>query len=115
MLARRFTTILPQMTLTEATETNLTHSVAGRTGDRTTLVTACPCRLHIHASGYGADRRGAGAAAGEVVLAHHGVLFLDELPECRQHVLEVLCQPSSVSPPGVPARVVRRFIPKRYE
>jgi hypothetical protein len=61
--ARRLTAILPQMTLAEATETNLTRSVAGHTGDRTTSVIACPCRLYIHASGYGADWRGAGAAA----------------------------------------------------
>jgi predicted ATPase with chaperone activity len=63
MLARRLTTILPAMTLAEALETTWTHRVAGRTGDRTALVTTRPCR-----------------APGEASVAHNGVRSLDELP-----------------------------------
>jgi magnesium chelatase family protein len=94
MLARRLTTILPDMTLPEAIETAHIHSVAGLTGDRTALVTTRPCRAPHHTiSDVGLIGEGHVPMPGDVSLAHHGVLFLDELPEFRRHVLEVLCQP----------------------
>ena len=94
MLARRLTTILPAMTLAEAIETTRFHSVASLTGDRTALIMACPFRTPHHTiSDVGLIGGGHVPVPGEVSLAHHGVLFLDELPEFRRHVLEVLRQP----------------------
>jgi magnesium chelatase family protein len=90
-LARRLTTILPAMTLAEAIETTRIHRVAGITGDRTAFVTTRPCRTLHHTI---SDARLIGGGhvrmPGEVSLAHNGVLFLDEWPEFRRHVLEVL-------------------------
>ena len=94
MLARRLITILPAMTLAEAIETTCIHSVAGLTGARTTLVTTRPFRAPHHTiSDVGLIGGGHLPRPGEVSLAHHGILFLDELPEFRRHVLEVLRQP----------------------
>jgi len=94
MLARRLTTILPVMTLAEAIETTRVHSVAGLTDGRTALVTTRPFRAPHHTiSDVGLIGGGAVPMPGEVSLAHHGVLFLDELPEFKRHVLEVLRQP----------------------
>jgi magnesium chelatase family protein len=94
MLARRLATILPAMSLAEALETTHIHSVAGRTGDRTALVTTRPFRAPHHTiSDVGLIGGGAVPMPGEVSLTHNGVLFLDELPEFRRHVLEVLRQP----------------------
>jgi magnesium chelatase family protein len=94
MLARRLTTILPAMTLAEAIETVRIHSVAGVTDNRTALITARPFRAPHHtisgAALIGGDHV---PMPGEVSLAHNGVLFLDELPEFRCHVLEVLRKP----------------------
>src|SRR5262245_9494622 len=94
MLARRLTTILPAMTLPEALETTRIHRVAGRTGDRTALVTTRPFRAPHHSipdagliGGGHVPMPGAGARAPK------GVRSLDELPEFRRHVLEVLRQP----------------------
>ena len=88
------TTILPAMTLAEAIETARIHRVAGLTGDRTALVTTRPCRAPHHTiSDAGLIGGGHVPMPGEVSLAHNGVLFLDELPEFRRHVLEVLRQP----------------------
>jgi magnesium chelatase family protein len=82
------------MTLAEAIETTRIPSVAGLTGDRTALVTTCPCRAPHHPiSPVGLIGGGHVPMPGEVSLAHHGVLFLDEWPEVRCHVLEVLRQP----------------------
>src|SRR5215211_4346233 len=93
-LARRLTTILPAMTLAQAIETTRIHRVAGRTGDRTALVTTRPFRAPHHTiSDAGLIGGGHVPMPGEVSLAHNGVLFLDELPEFRRHVLEVLRQP----------------------
>jgi Magnesium chelatase, subunit ChlI len=93
MLARRLTTILPTMTLAEAIETTRIHSVAGLTGDRTALVTTRPFRAPHHTiSDAGLIGGGHVPMPGDVSLAHHGVRFLDERPECRRHVLEVLRQ-----------------------
>ena len=94
MLARRLTTILPAMTLAEAIETTRIHRVAGITSNRTALVTTRPCRTpHYTISDAGLIGGGYVLMPGEVSLAHNGVLFLDELPEFRRHVLEVLRQP----------------------
>jgi magnesium chelatase family protein len=92
--ARRLTTILPTMTLAEGIETTRIHSVAGLTGDRTALVTTRPCRApHQTISDAGLIGGGHVPMPGDVSLAHNGVLFLDELPEFRRHILEVLRQP----------------------
>jgi magnesium chelatase family protein len=97
MLARRLTTILPAMPLAEALETTRIHRVAGLTGDRTALVTTPPFRAPHHPI---SDVRLIGGShvplPGEVSLAHNGVLFLDELPKFRRHVLEVLRQPLEI-------------------
>jgi magnesium chelatase family protein len=91
MLARRLTTILPAMTLAAAIETT---RIAGLTGDRTALVTTRPFRApHQTISDAGLIGGGHVPMPGEVSLAHHGVLFLGELPEFHRHVLEVLRQP----------------------
>ena len=109
MLARRLTTILPAMTLAEAIETTRIHSVAGLTGDRTALVTTRPCRAPHHTiSDVGLIGGGQVPMPGEVSLAHHGVLFLDELPEFRRHVLEVLRQPLEGDLIEKPSRTHRR-------
>ena len=94
MLARRLTTILPAMTLAEAIETTRIHRVASLTGDRTAWVTTRPCHAPHHTiSDAGLIGGGHVPMPGEVSLAHHGVLFLDEWPEFRRHVLEELWQP----------------------
>jgi magnesium chelatase family protein len=94
MLARRLTTILPAMTLAEALETTRIHRVAGLTGGRTAWVTTRPFRApHQTISDAGLIGGGHVSMPGEVSLAHNGVLFVDEWPECRRHVLEVLRQP----------------------
>src|SRR5262245_56921258 len=94
MLARRLTTMLPAMTLAEAIETTRLHRVTRLTGDCTALVTTRPCRApHYTISAVGLIGGGQVPMPGEVSLAHNGVLFLDELPEFRRHVLEVLHQP----------------------
>jgi magnesium chelatase family protein len=91
MLARRLTIILPALRLAEAIGTTRINSVAGLTGARTALVTARPCRAPPQTN---SDRGLIGGGhipmPGEVSLAHNGVLFLDERPEFRRHVLEVL-------------------------
>jgi magnesium chelatase family protein len=94
MLARRLATILPDMTLDEAIETTRIHSVAGLTGRHTACVTTRPFRAPHHTiSDVGLIGGGQVPMPGEVSLAHHGILFLDELPEFKRHVLEVLRQP----------------------
>jgi magnesium chelatase family protein len=93
-LARCLTTILPYMTLAKAIETTRIRCIVGLTGARTALMTPRPCRAPHHtisdAGLIGGDQV---PMPGEVSLAHNGVLFLDELPEFRRHVLEVLRQP----------------------
>jgi predicted ATPase with chaperone activity len=82
MPSRRLPTILPAMTLAEAIETTRIHRVAGRTVDRTAVVTTHPFRAAHHTiSDVGLIGGGHVPMLGEVSLAHHGVLFLDELPE----------------------------------
>jgi len=84
----------PQMTLAGALEMTRLHCVSGLTGDRAAMVTTRPCRApHQTISDAGLIGGGHVPMPGEVSLAHNGVLFLDELPEFRRHVLEVLRQP----------------------
>jgi magnesium chelatase family protein len=94
MLARRLPTILPSMSLEEALETTKIHSVAGTLRAGHALSAVRPFRAPHHTiSDAGLIGGGSHPRPGEVSLAHGGVLFLDELPEFRKNVLEVMRQP----------------------
>ncbi|HEY8515244.1 MAG TPA: YifB family Mg chelatase-like AAA ATPase [Candidatus Binatia bacterium] len=93
MLARRLATILPDLTLEEALECTAVHSIAGLLGERP-MITSRPVRAPHHtASEVALIGGGRPVRPGEVALAHHGVLFLDELPEFPLACLEALRQP----------------------
>ena len=94
MLAKRVVTILPPLSLEEALETTKIHSIAGSLDPHQALVATRPFRTPHHTvSDAGLLGGGTHPAPGEVSLAHHGVLFLDELPEFARNVLEVMRQP----------------------
>lgn len=94
MLAKRLPTILPPMTLDEALETTKIHSVVGKLGKNQGLVEDRPFRKPHHTISDVALVGGGGyPQPGEISLAHNGVLFLDELPEYKRQVLEVMRQP----------------------
>jgi magnesium chelatase family protein len=97
MLARRFATILPPLSPARAMETTMIYSITGllhHVSARGGLVTTAPFRAPHHtASDAGLIGGGNAPRPGEITLAHNGVLFLDELPEFRRHVLETLREP----------------------
>lgn len=94
MLARRLPTILPPMSVDEALECTKIHSVAGKLGKRSGLMSQRPFRAPHHLTSQVAlIGGGQSPQPGEVSLAHNGILFLDELPEFGRNVLEVLRQP----------------------
>ncbi len=94
MLAKRLPTILPPLSLMEALETTKIHSVGGKLSSDTSLISIRPFRSPHHTISDVALVGGGGfPQPGEISLAHNGVLFLDELPEFKRTVLEVLRQP----------------------
>jgi magnesium chelatase family protein len=94
MLAKRLPSILPSLTLNEALETTKIHSVAGRLGVNMGLLTTRPFRAPHHTiSDVALVGGGGNPQPGEISLSHNGVLFLDELPEFKRTVLEVMRQP----------------------
>ena len=94
MLAKRLPTIIPPLTLEEALETTKIHSVAGKIDFHTALMTRRQFRSHHHTI-FDVALVGGGTfpQPGEIFLGHNGVLFLDELPEFKRTVLEVMRQP----------------------
>jgi len=94
MLAKRLPSILPPLTLQEALETTKIHSVAGKLGADATLIATRPFRSPHHTiSDVALVGGGGNPQPGEISLANNGVLFLDELPEFKRSVLEVMRQP----------------------
>ncbi len=94
MLAKRLPSILPPLSLSEALETTKIHSVAGKLPEHATLVSKRPFRSPHHTiSDVALVGGGGNPQPGEISLAHNGVLFLDELPEFKRTVLEVMRQP----------------------
>ena len=94
MMAKRLPTILPPLSLYEALETTKIHSVAGKLPENATLVSKRPFRSPHHTiSDVALVGGGGNPQPGEISLAHNGVLFLDELPEFKRTVLEVMRQP----------------------
>ena len=94
MMAKRLPGILPPLSLGESLETTKIHSVAGKLGKDSSLIATRPFRSPHHTiSQVAMVGGGANPQPGEISLAHHGVLFLDELPEFNRSVLEVLRQP----------------------
>jgi len=94
MLAKRLPSILPPLSLEESLETTQIHSVAGKMRSEDSLIAVRPFRAPHHTvSDVALVGGGANPQPGEISLAHNGVLFLDELPEFKRSVLEVLRQP----------------------
>jgi magnesium chelatase family protein len=115
MLAKRFPTILPQLTIGEALETTKIHSVAGLLPPDQALLATRPFRSPHHTtSGAGLIGGGKNPRPGEVSLAHHGVLFLDELPEFKKNVLEAMRQPMEDARVTISRALVSTTYPSRF-
>jgi magnesium chelatase family protein len=94
MLAKRIPSILPPLSLEEAMETTIVHSIAGKIPHQHALLAQRPYRSPHHTiSSTALIGGGSNPQPGEITLAHNGVLFLDELPEFSKHALEVMRQP----------------------
>ncbi len=94
MMAKRLPSILPPLSLSESLETTQIHSIAGKLGCDTSLISQRPFRSPHHTiSEVALVGGGTNPMPGEISLAHNGVLFCDELPEFNKHTLEVLRQP----------------------
>jgi magnesium chelatase family protein len=115
MLARRLPTILPNLSLEEAISTTKIHSICGLLPPRQALLATRPFRAPHHTiSDAGLIGGGNIPRPGEVSLAHHGVLFLDELPEFKRHVLEVLRQPLEDGQVTIARAVTSLTYPARF-
>ena len=115
LLARRLPSILPDMSLEEAIETSKIHSIAGLLNRERALVATRPFRAPHHStSDAGLIGGGTIPGPGEVSLAHNGVLFLDELPEFRRSVLEVLRQPLEDAQVTIARAAITLTFPARF-
>ncbi|HEX8691650.1 MAG TPA: YifB family Mg chelatase-like AAA ATPase, partial [Longimicrobium sp.] len=115
MLAQRIPGILPPLTFEEALETTKIHSVAGMLNGGKALVSTRPFRNpHTTISDAGLIGGGSNPRPGEASLAHHGVLFLDELPEFRRNVLEQLRQPLEDAKVTLSRAAVSLTYPSRF-
>ena len=116
MLARRLPSILPPMTRREALETTQIHSVLGLTTKERPLLTQRPFRSPHHTISPGGMAGGGSPypRPGEISLAHHGVLFLDELPEFHKDVIEVLRQPMEDGVISVVRSAATETYPSRF-
>jgi magnesium chelatase family protein len=115
LMARRLPSILPDMTLEEAIETSKIHSIAGLLSRERALVATRPFRAPHHStSDAGLIGGGNIPGPGEVSLAHNGVLFLDELPEFRRSVLEVLRQPLEDAQVTIARAAITLTFPARF-
>jgi len=115
MLARRFPTILPPLSFNEALETTRIYSAVGLVPPNEALLTTRPFRAPHHTiSDAGLIGGGQVPRPGEVSLAHHGVLFLDELPEFKKNVLEVMRQPLEDGQVTISRAIMSLTFPARF-